>query len=158
MIRGAVEADLVALLDLETQAFGPDAWSTASLRTELDHADRIVLVDERDGTVVGYVDVGVVADVADLHRVVVADARRREGVASALLAAGLDAAVAGGAERMLLEVADDNAPALALYAAHGFVSISRRHGYYAAGRDALVLEKALEKAHEAGPDAGEPPR
>ena len=33
--------------------------------------------------------------------------------------------------------------ALALYAAHGFAQLSRRRGYYAGGRDALVLQVGL---------------
>lgn len=143
MIRPADDGDLAALVELEREAFGQGAWSAATLREELALPDRIVLVDERDGVTTGYVDVGVVADVADLHRVVVGAAHRRHGVASGLVGSASTAAADRGATRMLLEVADDNAPALALYAAHGFDSIARRRGYYGPGRDALVLEAAL---------------
>lgn len=143
MIRPAAEPDLSVLADLETLALGADAWSESVLRSELAQPDRVVLVADRDAVVVGYVDVGVVADVADLHRVAVVPDRRRQGVAAALLDAGLSAARERGAERMLLEVADDNVAALALYASHGFVRLSRRRGYYAGGRDALVLERRL---------------
>lgn len=143
MIRPADDGDLAALVELEREAFGQGAWSAATLREELALPDRIVLVDERDGVTTGYVDVGVVADVADLHRVVVDAAHRRHGVASGLVGSASTAAADRGATRMLLEVADDNAPALALYAAHGFEPIARRHGYYGPGRDALVLEAAL---------------
>lgn len=143
MIRPAGDGDLAALLELEREAFGQGAWSAATLREELALADRIVLVDQRDGVLTGYVDVGVVADVADLHRVVVATAHRRHGVASGLVGAGGAAATDRGATRMLLEVAADNAPALALYARHDFEPIARRRGYYGPGRDALVLEASL---------------
>lgn len=140
MIRPAEEADLAALAALERQAFATDAWSEGSLRSELHQPDRTVLVDERDAVVVGYVDVGVVADVADLHRVAVAKAHRRQGTAGALLRAAHASAAARGATRVLLEVAADNEAALALYAAHGYARIARRRGYYGPGRDALVLE------------------
>lgn len=140
MIRPATSADVPALAALEQQAFGTDAWSSTTLADEIDQPGRTVLVAERDGAVVGYLDVGVVADVADLHRVVVTLEHRRAGLAGALVDAGLAAAVEQGAVRMLLEVADDNEPALALYASRGFGRIARRRGYYAGGRDALVLE------------------
>ena len=37
---------------------------------------------------------------------------------------------AGGARRLFLEVAQDNAAALALYTAAGFIQVGRRPGYY----------------------------
>jgi ribosomal protein S18 acetylase RimI-like enzyme len=47
-----------------------------------------------------------------------------------------------GAERMMLEVADTNEPALAFYAASGFAEIARRRNYYSQGVDAVVMELA----------------
>lgn len=143
MIRPAEDGDLAALVELEREAFGRAAWSADTLRGELALVDRTVLVDERGSGPSGYVDVGVVGDVADLHRVVVGAAHRRRGVASRLVLAACAAAVDRGATRMLLEVGDDNTPALALYAAHGFGRIARRRGYYGPGRDALVMEASL---------------
>jgi ribosomal-protein-alanine N-acetyltransferase len=55
-----------------------------------------------------------------------------------------------GADSMFLEVAVDNAPAIALYEAAGFAAVGRRPGYYdrgAAGRvDALILRLDLNSA------------
>ena len=44
---------------------------------------------------------------------------------------------------MLLEVRHDNEPAVALYAAEGFLEITRRRGYYAAGLDAIVMRREI---------------
>jgi ribosomal-protein-alanine N-acetyltransferase len=45
---------------------------------------------------------------------------------------------------MLLDVREDNAPALAFYARHGFERLSTRRAYYANGRiDGLVLRRIL---------------
>lgn len=143
MIRAATVADVAVVVELERDAFGPGAWSADTVRAELALPDRLVLVAERDAVVVGYVDVGVVADVADLHRVAVAATHRRGSVGTTLLDAGRAAAADRGAVRMLLEVADDNVPALALYARSGFEPIARRRAYYGPGRDALVLEAPL---------------
>ena len=48
----------------------------------------------------------------------------------ALLAAAIGLAQESGAESMFLEVAEDNAAALALYAKAGFTEAGRRRGYY----------------------------
>jgi ribosomal-protein-alanine N-acetyltransferase len=49
--------------------------------------------------------------------------------------------------QLFLEVAEDNAPARALYAQAGFEEVGRRKGYYArpqsAAVDALVLRRRL---------------
>ncbi|RYJ06580.1 MAG: ribosomal-protein-alanine N-acetyltransferase [Actinomycetales bacterium] len=142
MIRPVEQRDLEAVVGIETACFGPDAWSASLVTAELS-ADRVLLVAERDDEVVGYVDVSVVADVADLLRVAVLPDARRGGLAAELLGAAHDQAAESGAERVLLEVAADNDPALALYRAAGYEPISRRRRYYRDGTDALVLEKSL---------------
>ena len=62
---------------------------------------------------------------------------------TALLAALLDSAAERGAERMMLEVADTNEPALAFYAVSGFAEIARRRDYYGRGVDAVVMERLI---------------
>ena len=74
---------------------------------------------------------------------------RRQGLGRTLLEACLAAAATRGARRMLLEVAVDNRPARALYAAAGFDAVGRRRGYYARAHgaaDALVLARPLTRA------------
>jgi ribosomal-protein-alanine N-acetyltransferase len=74
------------------------------------------------------------------------DARRR-GLATRLVAAFEAEAAARGAEECLLEVAETNAGARALYGGLGYLAVGRRPGYYrrpaAAPVDALVLRKFL---------------
>jgi ribosomal-protein-alanine N-acetyltransferase len=55
----------------------------------------------------------------------------------------VDAAGAGGADRVLLEVREDNAGARAFYAARGFVEVDRRRRYYRDGATAVVLLRDL---------------
>ncbi|GAA1476586.1 hypothetical protein GCM10009623_10320 [Nocardioides aestuarii] len=89
------------------------------------------------GSVAGYAVVSVAADVAELQRIAVDPALRRTGVATLLLDAGV--AVSGEAERMLLEVREDNEGAQAFYAARGFTELDRRPRYYRDGAAALVM-------------------
>lgn len=142
MTRPADRGDLDAVVRIETACFGADAWSASLVEAEL-AAHRVLRVAERDGAVVGYVDVSVVAEVADLLRVAVLPDARRGGLAAELLAAAHHEAAESGAERVLLEVGAGNDPALGLYRAAGYEPISRRRRYYRDGSDALVLEKSL---------------
>ena len=69
-------------------------------------------------------------------------AHRRSGVASALLAEVVEVAGRTEADRLLLEVREDNQAALAFYAGSGFTEIDRRPRYYADGATAVVLRLA----------------
>jgi ribosomal-protein-alanine N-acetyltransferase len=68
----------------------------------------------------------------------VAAAWRRHGAARALLHAAMARAGEAGAQRTLLEVAEDNLAARALYAAEGFAVVNRRPGYYRRSGGAFV--------------------
>ena len=80
-----------------------------------------------------------VVDVAELQRIAVPPALRRSGVATELLAAVRIAATEGGADRILLEVREDNSEALGFYLRHGFEELAKRQRYYRDGTTALVL-------------------
>jgi ribosomal-protein-alanine N-acetyltransferase len=78
---------------------------------------------------------------------VVAEQRRR-GLGRRLLAHCALRARQAGALRLMLEVAADDAAALAFYRGTGFAETARRANYYppracGAARDALVLAKSL---------------
>jgi ribosomal-protein-alanine N-acetyltransferase len=87
-----------------------------------------------------------VAGEAELLTLAVAPPARRRGRGRALLAAFEQGARERGACEAFLEVAADNAPAVALYAGAGYSELGRRPGYYsrAAGAvDALLMGRAL---------------
>lgn len=90
-----------------------------------------------------------VAGEAELLTIVVAPEARRRGTGRALLASFEAAAAARGALSAFLEVAEDNAPARALYALAGYAEAGRRKAYFRrAGQpvDAYILRKALGAA------------
>ncbi len=95
----------------------------------------------------GFALLRVAGDDAEVLTLAIAPQARRLGHARRLLAQGLARARARGAARCVLEVAETNAPAMALYAAAGFACVGRRKGYYRqqgqAAVDALVLEAPL---------------
>jgi ribosomal-protein-alanine N-acetyltransferase len=73
------------------------------------------------------------------------DAQGR-GHAESMLLGALDALASAKIETVFLEVADDNAAALALYARAGFAQFSTRSNYYANGASAICMKAALSPA------------
>ena len=138
MIRLANADDLPALVALERELFGVDAWDDGAVRAELTGPGRRFVVTE---DLTGYAVSLTVGDVADLLRIGVAPQARRRGLAAALLDDLL--LHAGDADRMLLEVSAANRDALAFYESRGFTRIHVRRRYYRDGSDALVLERSL---------------
>ena len=138
-LRAADDEDIRAIVALERAAFGDDAWSLALVDAELIQGSAAVV--DADGQVLGWVAVRG-DDPADLTRIAVHPDARRRGLGRALLAEAVELARTTGADRMLLEVAATNGPAIQLYRAAGFVEISRRRGYYRPGVDAVVMELA----------------
>lgn len=148
-IRPAVVADAAAIAVLEAELFPGEAWSVEQVAEELTGYGRSGWVADAPGVELGgYVVMRTVGDVSDLQRIGVRASAQRSGLASSLLAAASAGVRAAGAERVLLEVAEDNAPARAFYARAGFVEIDRRPRYYRQEVDALVLELWLGKGLE----------
>ena len=89
----------------------------------------------------------VVADETELLTIATHPAHQRQGLARALMAEWLAEAARREARHAFLEVAQDNAPARALYASCGFTDCGRRRGYYdrpdGPAADAVVMARAL---------------
>jgi [ribosomal protein S18]-alanine N-acetyltransferase len=147
VIRPAGVEDADAILALEEECQGRDAWSAWLVADGVAGTLPTVryLVAERGGSIIGYAVASVGGDIAELQRIGVTTTARRAGVASALLDEVVAGAPGGGANRLLLEVRDDNAAALGFYAARGFVEIDRRPRYYRDGTTAVVLRLPLVK-------------
>jgi len=147
---GALESELLAALHAATIGADPAArgadsppWSAAFLARLLSLPGAFAEI-ARAPDPVGFVLCLPAGDAVDIAAIGVVFTARRAGVGRRLLAAAAAQARARGAERLMLEVAADNAVALAFYRAAGFTDAGRRAGYYAAAatsprRDALVL-------------------
>jgi [ribosomal protein S18]-alanine N-acetyltransferase len=151
-VRPATEDDVDAIAASEAENLGADAWSRALVEEGV--AGRLPtvhhLVAEAGDLVVGHAVASLAGDVAELQRIAVMEDHRRSGVATALLDEVLTISAASGADRVLLEVRDDNATALAFYAARGFVEVDRRRRYYRDGATAVVLRRPLGRGCGAG--------
>lgn len=90
----------------------------------------------------GFIVYRVVADEAEIITLGVAPNARRGGIAAAMLEIAAADAKKRGAKKMFLEVAEDNAPARALYEQSGFANIGVRPKYYD-GIDAVMMSRNL---------------
>ncbi len=98
----------------------------------------------------------VVLNEAELLTLATDPGHRRRGLARTALMRFHAAVATAGARRVILEVAQTNAPARALYAAAGYVQTGQRPRYYAfpgaAPVDALVLTLSLGPASGMTPE------
>lgn len=137
-------ATAARLADLHAGAFSAP-WDATAFETLLGQSG-VFAIEAPEG----FILIRAVADEAEILTLAVDPAARRRGVGARLVQEGAVSAAALGAVRLFLEVADDNAAALALYARAGFTEAGRRTGYYArpdGGRqDALILALNLPVA------------
>jgi len=156
-LRDATPEDLDAIMAIENRSFPTDAWSADTMAAELDSPHGRYLVDEQDGTVIGYGGVRALqgsAD-ADIQTIALLAEHRGQGRGRTLLRALLSAAVERGAREVFLEVRADNPSAEGLYRAEGFEEIGRRPRYYQPDDvDAIVMRLELRR-HPASTDTTE---
>ena len=129
LIAGATAAPVLAALHVTAFA---DPWDAQAFAALLAAPGGFALVwKEEGGAPTGFVLARVAADEAEILALAVVPEGRRHGVARALVEAAAARAMTLGAQALLLEVAQDNAPARQLYAGLGFSQVGRREAYYA---------------------------
>jgi ribosomal-protein-alanine N-acetyltransferase len=124
-------------------------WDAAAFARLLGHPGSTALL-ARAGTppqTTGFILGQLAADEAEILTLGVGKASQRKGIGRRLVEALARAAKRAEARRLFLEVAADNAPALALYERLGFMEAGRRKAYYerkgAPPQDALTLALTL---------------
>jgi ribosomal-protein-alanine N-acetyltransferase len=127
-------------------AFDDKSWREDEFEDLLDGEGIYGFLAE-SGDALGVILCRVAAGEMEVLTLGVTPAARRRGVARALMAAALPAALDLGAEQAFLEVAIDNDPAIALYERLGFQRTGLRKSYYDRGpqgfMDALVMRLDL---------------
>lgn len=145
-LRPMTDRDLDAIMVLEEDLFADQAWSSAMLREELTDAHTrsyIVAVDEFD-VPIGYAGLAAYDYEAHVLTIGTREDWQRRGVGQLLLDHLVQTASGRGVEKIVLEVRDDNLPAIALYERNKFAVAGVRPGYYQPGNhDALVMIREL---------------
>lgn len=144
-IRAAVPEDIATLLGIEEASFDSDRLSRRSFRHLLTEGNSVTLIDECNGQARGYITLLFRTDVslARVYSIATAPLCQGRGVASGLLAAAEELALAHSCVAMRLEIRKDNLASQQLFLGHGYALFGEHAAYYEDGMDALRLEKSL---------------
>jgi len=144
-LRQASIDDLEDLLRLEERAFISDRFSRAQYRYLLLRANATSLVvtigDELVGTAIMLWRAG--SKRGHLYTIAVDPALHGQGIGKKLLLACEDEAHRRNCDRIVLEVRQDNAAAIALYQKHGYIVVGVIEHYYEDGGDGFKMAKLL---------------
>lgn len=144
MIRAAEDQDLDRIAELENVLFADSPWPWKEFEHELhENPFAILLVDEEEGRLVGYLDYWILYEQAQVATIGVDPEYQNRGIGSALLSYAEKDAADQGCETFSLEVRVSNAPARHLYEKHGFIQVNIRKGYYENGEDAYLMVKPI---------------
>ena len=126
---------------------GQRAWSEAEFSAMLSASNALSVTCDA-GFAVGQV----ILDEAELFLIMTKPEHRNQGVGHRILATFEQQAFQNAVGRIILEVADTNTAARALYCANGYQRIAVRKNYYTvpdgSHGDAIVMEKHLQKTAE----------
>ncbi len=114
------------------------AWTRADIAAALGSDDYVFIKAVSDGRTIGYAGARIVLDTAEICNIAVREDCRRRGAGRRLTETIVRRAELRGARTVFLEVAEDNAPALALYRSLGFTEVYERKKYYGA-KSAYVM-------------------
>jgi ribosomal-protein-alanine N-acetyltransferase len=118
------------LAAIHAEAFD-QAWTASDIHQLLSSPGAFALVAEEEGAPLGFILARTAADEGEILTLATLPEARRRGLARALMTSAADLARQRGALRLLLEVAETNAAARALYDALGYETVGHRRGYYA---------------------------
>ena len=126
---------------------GQRAWSEAEFSAMLNASNALSVTCDA-GFAVGQV----IVDEAELFLIITKPEHRKQGFGRRILATFEQRAFQNAVRRIILEVADTNTAARALYSANGYQQIAVRKNYYifpdGSHADAIIMEKHLQKTAE----------
>ena len=150
MIRRITPADCDAIAALETRLFATalDQPRLLVLQTNPVFCGFVDLVPDQDqpqstsaddlnSYLCGYLLATIIDDEAEILSIGVTLDRQRQGVGKRLLQHFFDHGASRNLAKAVLEVAEDNLPALGLYRDFGFAEFGRRKGYYKQGNQKI---------------------
>lgn len=156
MIRYAKKEDIPVLVKLEEELFPVNPWDANQFQYELEENPfAMIFVDERNDVIVGYVDLWIQYEQAQIANIAVSKEKQSEGIGDHLLKTAIQAAMEYGCENVSLEVRLSNSHAIALYEKNDFIEVSVRKHYYEDGEDAKLMVKPIGGLKEYDEDSGD---
>lgn len=141
-------------MPIESDVFGEDAWSYATMERELGDENTYYLVafpPDRPETIEAYAGLfsPLGAGHGDVQTLAVVDTARGNGLGRVLIQSLLAEAWRRSAASVFLEVRADNPVAISLYESLGFERIATRPRYYRGGIDAIVMQVEVNEPETA---------
>ena len=155
-LRAYDPRDFTALHRLDQACFPPGiAYSKTMLRYFLKLPSADCILAEAGGRISGFIVTEENPPLAHIITLDVAEAHRRSGVGSGLLAESEKDLALRGVRTILLETAIDNAPAVAFWQRHGYRIEAVLKRYYLGRLDAYEMRKVLQPVLKTGTRLGE---
>ncbi|HET8547860.1 MAG TPA: GNAT family N-acetyltransferase [Bryobacteraceae bacterium] len=142
-IRRFTAGDLPRVMRIERASFGSGAWPAEWLSQYADAFPELFLIAALNARAVGYIAFSVARGWAELVSIAVLPACRRRGIATALLARGLQTLRRRPVRGVFLMVRRGNEPAVRLYESAGFQRVRTVARYYEDGSPALRMRLVL---------------
>jgi [ribosomal protein S18]-alanine N-acetyltransferase len=144
-LRDFVPDDFETLWKLDQVCFTRGiAYSKPELAHYLKQPRAFTIVAEAEGKIQGFIVIG--RDLKQTGRIITIDVHpgsQRTGLGTSLMNAAEERLLELKAQRIILEVAVDNLPALAFYKRHGYAVVKTIPRYYMGSLDALRMEKKI---------------
>ncbi len=137
VFRAMELGDLATVLELERLIY-PQPWSEGIFRDELSRDDRIYIVANSGGTLVGFAGLMLIEEDAHVTTLAVKPEARHKGLGTQLMLQLVDAGLRRGARHLTLEVRSTNSGAQRLYEKFGMVVVGVRKHYYR-DDDAVIM-------------------
>ncbi len=148
-LRAMISGDIDAVLKLAAETPEAPHWDRAAYERIVssvggNSTPRAAWVVVSGPDLLGFAVAQLVAGVCELEFIVVTSAARQKGVGRSLLETVTDWSLAGGAQKLQLEVRAGNNSALAFYQRAGFLREGLRRRYYRdPEEDAVLMGKRL---------------
>lgn len=137
----------MTLLDLETIKNNlitdfDDFWNYDVLKTELESKNSKYIIAKEGNEIVGFAGIKIVMEQADVMNIVTKKSFRNKGVGSLLLKNLIEICKGLNVTSIMLEVNENNLPAIHLYESFGFKILGVRKKYYGAN-NAIIMQKGI---------------
>ncbi len=124
---------------IEKECFGKEMYSLDLITRDYNNELCSLFVGVVDGKIIGYIDVMLIGNEAELIRIAVLPQYQGKGLGTKMLKLAYEY-LSDDISKMFLEVSATNNRAINMYQSFGFTVISRRNKYYADGSDAIIME------------------
>ncbi len=147
--------DFPPLYAIEGACFMPPLrFGRRYMRELIESPTSATWIAEEEGCLVGFaiVDWTIENDetIAYIQTIEVSPTHRRRGIGLQILKCVEASAIGAGASSVWLHVDAENAPAISLYGAHGYLLQGRHANYYARGRPAEIYARSLSQTCATG--------